>query len=545
VKYKNLLLSLASGLMLWLAWPPLPLFFLLFVGLVPVMFIERNIANNRKPLGTLFGYTYLAFLVWNGATTWWIWIATPAGAVGAIGANAFLMSIPILLFHTTKKRCGEYIGYMSLPIYWIAFEYLHHQWELAWPWLTLGNGFAMYPQLVQWYEWTGALGGSLWIWVVNILIFQLVRARLLDKLNQKRLINQLVAITAALLIPATLSILRFTTYEEQGRSVEVVVVQPNIDPYHEKFYGGDRFIPYQQQIERLLTLSEKMSTPNTRFWVWPETAIPVTMDVKALERQPQVLLIRQVLDYYPEVSLVTGIDGEERQTQATKSATSRPHATIGDLWMDYFNTAILLDSTRRQQYYHKSKLVPGVERMPYPKVFRFLERFAIDLGGISGSLGMQDERTVLLTSDSSGVAPVICFESVFGEYVGEYIRNGADAIFVITNDGWWGTTAGHRQHLYFSSLRAIETRRYVARSANTGISCFVDQRGTIHQRTKYGEQASIRGNILLNDRLTFYTRHGDMLGRALTWLSAALIIYTIVLRIRKRRTSLDIEQPAA
>lgn len=535
--------------MLWLAWPPFPFFMLLFVAFVPILLIERHVTVNQKPLRTLFGYTYLAFFIWNAATTWWIWIATEAGAIGAVMANAFLMSLPILLFHSTKKRCGEYIGYASLPIYWIAFEYLHHQWELAWPWLTLGNGFSMFPPLVQWYEITGTLGGTLWIWVINIMIFQLIRWRSLNALNNTQTLRRAAWISVLLLIPAVLSLVRFITYREKGQSVEVVIAQPNIDPYHEKFPDGDRFIPLQEQIERLLVQSQRLTTQKTRFWIWPETAIPTgsarfpPMNVDRLEDEPQVMLIRQVLARYPSITLVTGIDGYALQDSTHRSATSRQ---MNDTtWIDYFNTAILLDSTHRPQYYHKSKLVPGVERMPYPMLFRFLERYTLDLGGMEGSLGMQDERTPLYTSDSIGVATVICFESAFGEYATEFIRNGAKAIFVITNDGWWGTTAGHRQHLYFSSLRAIETRRYVARSANTGISGIVDQRGVIHQRTPYGEQAAIRGEIVLNDRITFYTRYGDMIGRAFCWLSLVLIVYTVYQRIRRRHAPAGLEQPVA
>ena len=172
--------------------------------------------------------------------------------------------------------------------------------------------------------------------------------------------------------------------------------------------------------------------------------------------------------------------------------------------------------------------------MPYPKLFRFLERWAINLGGTSGSLGLQNERTVFTASNGTRIAPVICFESVFGEFVGEYVRNGAELIFVVTNDGWWGTTAGHKQHLGFSSVRAIEARRDIVRSANTGISCFVDQRGMIRIPAKYGVEASLRSQVLPNDKLTFYTRHGDYIAKAFLWLSIALLLLTYYLRVRKK-----------
>jgi len=507
--------------------------------MVPILLIERDITHNRKPFIHLFWLTYLAFLTWNALTTWWIWIATPAGAIGAIMANTFLMCIPVMLFHSTRKRAGERIGYVSLPVYWIAFEYLHHQWELAWPWLTLGNGFAMFPQFIQWYELSGALGGSLWIWIVNLMILRLILVPpfMEGRIRMQLVLRKVVATIAALVAPIALSLLAFFTYAEKGRSIEVVVVQPNFNPYHEKFPDGDRFIPYQQQVERLINLSERLITENTALLVWPETALPGGMDMDSLEEHWQVMMMRHLLDTHPQLTIVSGIDGYKVLDKEDRTATARRTGNP-NLWVDFYNTAIMLDSSTSIQHYHKSKLVPGVERMPYPQLFRLLDRFAIDMGGITGSLGMQDERTVFFDSDSRGFAPIICFESVFGAYVGAYVRNGAHAILVITNDGWWGNTAGHKQHLYFSSLRAIEMRRPVARSANTGISCFVDRRGVIHQSTEYGEPDAIRGEMLLNDRVTFYAHHGDVIGSAFLWLAAALIIYTFYLRVRKKKSTL-------
>ena len=112
-------------------------------------------------------------LIWNAATTWWVWNASEPGAVGAILANSLLMCLPWLGFHFVKKSMGETIGYLSLVVFWLSFEYLHLQdWGLSWPWLTLGNVFATHPGWVQWYEYTGTSGGGCWVLAVNILLFQ-------------------------------------------------------------------------------------------------------------------------------------------------------------------------------------------------------------------------------------------------------------------------------------------------------------------------------------------------------------------------------------
>jgi apolipoprotein N-acyltransferase len=155
--------------------------------------------------------------------------------------------------------------------------------------------------------------------------------------------------------------------------------------------------------------------------------------------------------------------------------------------------------------------VPGVEIMPYHTVFGFLEKFSIDLGGTSGSLGTQPDRSVF-TSGQTKIAPSICYESIYGDFMSGYIRNGAQLIFVITNDGWWGNTPGYRQHKNYGRLLAIEFRKSVARSANTGISCFINQRGDIIRETGWWEKDAIKQTVYKNDIRTFYANHGDYLG---------------------------------
>jgi apolipoprotein N-acyltransferase len=143
-----------------------------------------------------------------------------------------------------------------------------------------------------------------------------------------------------------------------------------------------------------------------------------------------------------------------------------------------------------------------------------LSSLALDLGGTTGSLGTQQERSVIWSSDHRvGVAPTICYESIYGDHVAAHVRNGANLIVIMTNDGWWGNTPGHVQHLLYAKLRAVETRRDVARSANTGISCFINQRGDMRQESAWWVKATIRGTVRTREDLTFYVRHGDYLGK--------------------------------
>ena len=177
-KYHLLLLSLLGGIILSLGWPERGFPGLLFIGFVPLLIIEDQVIRHPERFikFSLLFYTYPGFLLWNLLTTWWIVNSTFVGALMAIVLNSLFMSIVFQSFHWTRKKLNSSMaGNAALISYWIAFEYLHLNWDLNWPWLNLGNGFATYYKWVQWYEYTGAMGGTVWVLVGNIMVFVLLK----------------------------------------------------------------------------------------------------------------------------------------------------------------------------------------------------------------------------------------------------------------------------------------------------------------------------------------------------------------------------------
>jgi apolipoprotein N-acyltransferase len=210
------------------------------------------------------------------------------------------------------------------------------------------------------------------------------------------------------------------------------------------------------------------------------------------------------------------------QSEKAPSHTARD---LGDnVWLESHNSALIVDGTARTEIFHKSKLVVAVEKTPYPAIFCKIDDM---LGGVMGRCVGQDEISLLNIKGTDGqtipIGCAVCYESVYGEYCTDYIRKGARALAVITNDAWWGNTPGYRQHLSYSSLRAIETRRAIARCANTGISAIISPSGEINQPTPWWEPAVIKGNIPLQDDVTFYVAHGDITGRICTFLFLLLL----------------------
>ena len=532
-------LAIVGGLLLcagWMPWPTALTVPLLFVAWVPYLLLERRLTLLGARKGRVFAHTYLMLLLWNALTTWWVSYASLPAGIAAVVLNALLMCLPLMAFRQTKKRLGRRWGYALLPVYWLAFEQLHLHWDITWPWLTLGNGFAAAPGWVQWYEYTGFLGGSVWVWAVNLLFFDMILKRRSPLVFYQRTTDGLVESATpdnvggfaksyvklrssfafpilAIVLPIIISCGIGAAYQEKGPTAEVVVVQPNFDPYVEKFEGGPKFIPYDEQLTRLLALSEQHLTPATRLIIWPETALEEAVWENTIESNPKIRRIREWLTRHPGVALLTGITTiNSYPSKEAASETARYRNDLG--YYDFNNAAGYFASADAPlAIYHKSRLVPGTEKIP-PVLSSVLK--SIDLGGFVGSYGSQAERTVFVAPTNAPalrVAPVICYESIYGDFIGEYMANGATLLGLVTNDAWWHDSPGYRQLLSYGQLRCIETRRDLARSANTGFTGFINQKGEITQREPAWVPTASRAFVHLNDEGTFYARHGELIGR--------------------------------
>ncbi|MFC2115284.1 apolipoprotein N-acyltransferase [Bacteroidota bacterium] len=527
-------LSILSGLLLIPAWYEFGTGLILLFSMIPLLWVEdylyQNKAEHRPHKAFLYGA--ITFFTWNAGATWWLWNASEAGMFMAFLINSLQMSIVFWLFHITRRNTSSAIGYFALITYWLVFEHFYMNGEINWPWLNLGNGFANDIHIIQWYEFTGSFGGTLWILLVNILGFSVLKHFILNRNLRGKLADTGILVTL-IALPIIISLIQFGTYKEEINPKEIVVLQPNIDPYEDKFGGMDMSL----QMDILLTLSDSFCTPETDYIVAPETFI--NDNVWAHEMYSNRSIVRiydSIRKNHKQAAFIVGLTYYQLYTSADERTVTAQQIGKGDRYYDSYNAAIQIDTFLIPQVYKKSKLVVGVEKMPYPEYLGFLRKITLRLGGTFRSHGVQDQRENLyLHGDSTGISPVICYESVFGEYVTDYIRKGSHFIFVITNDGWWGDTPGYRQHHSFSRLRAIETRRSVARSANTGISSLISQKGEILQRTNYWEADAIRGSLNANDKLTFYTRHGDYIARIAYFFSLLIVLYTITRILMSRK----------
>lgn len=545
--------------------------FLVLIAFVPLLCAEE--IASKSEMKRFWIWHYLTFVLWNAATTFWVCNATVGGGIFAILANALQMSLIFGLFRWSRKYIHGALPYLFLMLAWLAWERYYLTWaEISWPWLVLGNAFARTTGWIQWYEYTGTLGGSLWIWAVNLSVFGILMSMgsgRWRRFNGKARFAALGGTLALLLGPLGLSGALFgrerlalsagadsdgALVSDLGESLSVVIAQPNFDPYH-KFEA-------MTQAEQTAVLVAQFDSALRNFPVRDSLPVPVlligpetfTNDILVgdVPASPTYQHFRAFLARHPQANLLFGASTYEFiESFSRPSHTARPRGE--GQWYESHNSALLIDTSGRADIFHKSKLVVGVESTPYPALFRHVDEW---LGGVMGRCSGQPEVSNLVFREYAPVAsaapaaaaavsaaptrgiPIgcaICYESVYGEYCTEYIRRGARLLTIITNDAWWKDTPGYRQHLSYASLRAIETRRWIARCGNTGISAIIDPTGAIVRKTSWWQPEVLTGQVGLSDRQTYFVRNGDVVGRFSLFLFVLLLLSVVVRAFISRR----------
>ena len=513
--------------------------FLSLVALVPLLCAERIATISGKK--RFFWWYFAAFLAFNLATTWWVCKATVGGGLFASFYSALFMSAIFAVFRVARKRFSGIVPYIFLAASWIAWERfnLTHA-QLSWPWLILGNAFGRSVSLVQWYEITGALGGSLWVWLSNIAVFSLL-VSLSDgrwwRWNTKARVAAIVSTVLVTLGPAIASEIRFATYEERSDAgtLDVVLAQSNFDPWHKLHYT-----PQSEQNAQVIGLFEKHlhsreNSDSLLLMLIPES-FSSDIWLNDPEAAPTWRSFSALVASQANANLIFGASTHEAFRRASAPSPLARQMKDGT-WYQSYNTAFITDGVTYSDHRNKCKLVVGAESTPYPKIFAPIDDM---LGGLMGRCvpdrqarcfeirgrGEDDRRL------RTGVA--ICYESIYPELCKQYVDDGAQMLSVITNDGWWGDTPGYRQHFSYSRLRAIELRRDVARCANTGISGFINQRGDVVSQSGWWVPDVLESKVNLSSEKTFFATYGDIVGRVCTFVCLMLLALLIVKTITKK-----------
>jgi len=507
--------ALISAFLFWAAWPPNDYFFLTFVALSPILNVyltkSRNLSSRK-----LYMCGFLALFFFNTSVTFWIYELTNKAFLIHI-FNALLFSTSVLLFQFILSKHHRYIGYIYFVLAWIVLEYLHLNWELAYPLLTLGNSLAKFPLLIQWYEFTGVLGGSVWILLVNVIVCELLFSRFCSK---RELNIKLVLLALVIVIPIAISVTLFKIYKERGIIVSVSVLNSNIDCRIEKYsMSADSLISRYISIQKPSKKSELI--------VWPETAIPNGGLANQITRNMGFSQIKNSL-LNDSVCLITGAIIYENAGLTPKRVRGLFYHPQFNTWLSTHNSIVKLQRNEEAVLVKsKKRLVAFEEFSPYPEILQMVSNINKSLGGFEFSEAINSCES--FSTHKVSVLPLICYESLFGADMRNCITEVPQIITISLNEGWYHDYTGASQFLYYSCLRAIEFRRSVARSSNGGISGFVSQRGELlNYNKKLDEPGYLTYDLLASGSRTFYARHGDYLGVVSIILIIALSLALII-----------------
>jgi apolipoprotein N-acyltransferase len=499
---------LASAILFGIAFPPYPFVVPVFACLVPLAVAVARRADEGAPWGSAARMGFWFGILGNGINLYWMASALRLytslaylGFAGALLAMAIVATGTVVTLWAIR-RVTRLPLVILLPVVWIASELLlNYLSDLAFPWLPLGLATARLPVLAQSADLSGVRGVSFWIAAINGLIADawLLRA------HRAAVVKRAAAVVVIVAAAALYGWWRLSSITL--RSVApIAVVQPNV-PQQDKWQEENR-----DRIVGMLTepTREVLSRDDASLVVWPETALPGFLpshpewrdSLHALAREYKTPILFGILD-------VTFPDPFEPSSY------------------EYYNAAMLADSTGRvgtQPAYHKTYLVPVVERVPFlnPAWFGNLRYF----GGLA-----RGARPVPYELPFGKVGVLICYESIFPQRSRLYRNEGASVLVNITNDAWFGRTIAPYQHDAHLALRAIENRVGIVRAANTGISSYIDPLGREHGATELFVPAARTYEAQTTELRPLYVRVGDWVGA----LSAVATLGLLLASARKLR----------
>ncbi|MGB2867366.1 MAG: apolipoprotein N-acyltransferase [Bacteroidota bacterium] len=526
----NIILAVSSGLFLGLAFPPSPFYSLAYIAFVPFMFLLQRMHTY----GQCARYAYLFLLVFHIVTVYWTGGYTHANDVWLITSNVALVTLhpffyfpSVLLAFFVWRKAGTVAGLFSLAFFWISYEYAHSLGEFSFPWMTVGNSQAYDLVRIQIAEYTSAYGVSFLLFAFNGVAYLLLENFASNRWTQRSW-QSIVSVLLLLLLyigPWLYGRRIMASPPRAGTELALGIVQPDFDPW-EKWGEGFamKWDSYLIQFNTLLDETRKLDTSDPDLVLWPETAIPFPILL------PRYVGYRDELLRIVDSTGVPVFSGFTHLTVVDSAHASVTAQRIGQsgTFVETYNAALLVKpGGNLSPVYKKIVLVPFAERIPYASALKFLIEPLKWQVGIS-SWGKGTDTLVYHMRTKSGkdvqYSGMICYESVYPNFVREFVRKGAQFLVVLTNDSWWGNTSGAYQHAAYASFRAIENRRWVVQCANGGISEYVDPMGIVHVSTKMNSTARWISTIETNDTMTFYTRHGDVFAQACLFCSGVFLI---------------------
>lgn len=539
----RMILCCLSGVMLGFSFPPFPLGVLACLGLVPLLIVLEDLTSVPQALR----YSYLAMLVFHAITLNWTGGYSHMNDVYMMIAGGVTMLvhpvfywIPVAAYMYVRRHLGLIPALIALPALWVGYEYTHTLSEWSFPWLTLGNSQTYDLARIQFISFTGVFGLSFWIVCLNVLGYLLYLSIVAGRtrLSARRNVILAASFLGLYFIPMVYGMVVLDRHPaeqdmtSEKSTITVGIVQPNLDPWDKwKMTGYETVDLYLRLTERLL---DSIVTKKPDIVLWPETAIP--MYLIARHGNPLLDEFKGRISRLgvPVLSGVPQAVFYKDSTLAPRSAKRVPET--GERYDAFNAAAFFTPGSDSIPWYGKMKMVPIAERVPYADFFAFMDflRWGVGIGGWQigpDSTIFHDVRT------GARFSTMICYESVYPSFVAAFVRKGAEFITIITIDSWWGKMSGAYQHAQFAILRAVENRRWVARCALGGISCYIDPYGRVQDRSDLFTRALLCRTIGRETDLTHYTRYGDWFSEICLMISGLMLAASFGSSVMKKRIS--------
>lgn len=513
-----LFLAVLSGVLLAVSAIPSKVWFLNFVALVPLLFAAQNASKAKRPLWAFMGFvavTMSVFYLWVG-----FWILKTANLGFLLGILIILPYLFLLSPYELMLRKNEKIAAIYFIVAWLSVEFIQNFYELGSPFFNLGHSLGAAPKLIQWYEYTGAAGGTLWILLVNVLLYKLINAFILKTGKWKK---QAIIALSVLVLPMLLSLAIYNAYEEKGNSIEVLIVHPSTDCYLEKYKMN-----IYELMNHYLDIILPQLTDRTSYVILPETALTNGGWVHQLNDNLIIDHFNSKTKQFPSLKLVTGavtfeaVKNISKYSQYEKMPNFR-YSKKHKIWYRTYNAAFFIEKNNSLQMRTKQELVPLQEYAPFPE---FLPRI-LPVGINFKFSSRKENQDVFVSSNKEKISTLICYESVFGKLYSKYAREGAEVFFELLNEGWYNNFKVSKQFIGISSVRAIENRRDIAHSSNMGITCAVNQKGNIINSIEAKKEDALKVSLHFNKQKTFYTLVGDYISVISLVLMLLLFVYSI------------------
>ncbi len=490
---KDFYLTSLSAFLFSLAFPPLPLGFVAYFCLVPLLVaLEKKSRTSGFRIGYFFG------LISNSALLFWVGWATVPGTVAAIFLLCLYTAILCWVYTAMQKRWKNQAIFF-FPFLGVAMEYVRSLTEISFPWLNLSYTQTYYPMLIQYASLGGNYAVSFWILWLNVLIFICLR--------RKKSLRQVILPFAILVTLPYIHGSWVVSEKNEREKIKIALLQGNIEP---KIKWDQRFLDYN--IQTYIDMSKKAAEDRVDLIIWPETAAPCYLAAESV----YFARVQQTCDEL-NIPLLVGTNDYQVSSRGK---------------IRYYNSAFLF--TPHGGYppvYNKIHLVPFSEKIPYDQIFHISDK--VQLGQSDFSSG---EELTIFEIPQGRFSTLICFESVYPTLVRNFVNRGAQFLVNITNDGWFGKTHGPFQHAQIAVFRAIENRISIARCANTGVSMFIDPYGRVKQASSIFVRSILIDEIPVKQTgKTFYAKYGDRFAQLCCLISLVVVLFCIFSKISKNQ----------